>query len=283
MKRRTFLKYTSGMLAAISTPRLWGAEKPLFSYVGPLIETHCHIDFSDDFVFAEEILALQQKENIAYALLLAGRDQQFRTITEQLFPFRERAGLLLFIHPEKHKMADLKPLLTDYPQFIRGFKLHPSGMGFKAGLETLNELFALANEYDLLVATHTDISENSQAGLFRPVMDRYPDTKLILYHAFPFDQALDVASTFENVYIDTSYTAWNAEFQRRALRELGKEKILFGIDSPLGFPKDPAGNWLPHYRDAASEVTEFYRNDPDVVAHVMYKNAARLLHLPNIT
>jgi len=278
MKRRTFMKCSAASLAAVSVPKLWGEGGAPF-YTGPLIETHCHIDGRDGSVFAEEMLALQALENLQYALLLGGRDQNFRAAAEMLLPFQDRAGLMLFIHPDKHAAEELKPLLAEYPQLIRGFKLHPSGMGFRADLETLDWLFALANETDLLVVSHTDKSENSQAGLFRPLMERYPQTKLVLCHAFPFEQALDVASSFKNVYIDTSYTAWNAEFQRRALRELGKEKILFGIDSPWGFPKDEDGRYLPHYRAAATEVAAFFNNDPDVVAHVMYKNAARLLNV----
>ncbi len=255
------------------------SEEVSVPYAGPLIETHCHIDWADGSFFADEVLALQKQEGLRYALLLGGCDQNFRAVAEKLAPHQDRAGLMLYIHPDQHTAEELKPLLEDYPQLIRGFKLHPSGMDFRVGLETLDWLFALANQYDLRVLSHTDSSENSQAGLFRPLMERYPQTQLILAHAFPFEQALDVASSFDRVYIDTSYTAWNADFQKQALRVLGKEKILFGIDSPIGFKKDEGGKYLPHYREAAAEVAAFYDNDPDVVDFVLFKNAARLLKL----
>ncbi len=247
------------------------------TYTGKLIETHCHIDNRSGGFYAQEILNLLELENIDYALLLGGRDQYFQKVIDFLLPYHKKIGLLLFVNPLENKKEELAKLIKEYPQLIKGFKFHPSFHEFKVSLETCEYIFQLANEHNIIINSHTDISENSNSENFRPLLEKYPKTKLILSHAFPFDAALDLASKFENVYIDTSYTAWNKEFQQKALKVLGKEKILYGIDSPIGFEKDEEGEFLPHYRDAAYEVSEFFNFDEDIIPYVMYKNAEKIL------
>ena len=246
-------------------------------YTGKLIETHCHIDNVSGESYAQKILNLLKLENIDYALLLGGRNQDFQKVIDFLSPYHKKVGLLLFIEPDKHNKSDIAKLIENNNRIIKGFKFHPSFHGFKVSVETCEYIFQLANEYNIIINTHTDISENSNSENFRPLLEKYPKTKLILSHAFPFDSALDLASKFENVYIDTSYTAWNKEFQQRALKILGKEKILYGIDSPIGFKKDEKGEFLPHYREAAYEVAEFYNYDENVIPYIMYKNAEKIL------
>ena len=82
------------------------------------------------------------------------------------------------------------------------------------------------------------------------------------------------------MYLDVSFTAWGKDFQQKALKAVGKDKILFGIDSPLGFPTD-TDSLLPHFRQAAKEVAAFYNFDRETVESVFYKNAIRLLNLKN--
>ncbi len=159
---------------------------------------------------------------------------------------------------------------------MKGIKLHPSMDHYEIGVDVLDEVFAIAERRNVLVASHTDAS--CPAGTFGPVMKVHPEATLILYHAHPGPEAFAVVNSHPNVYIDVSYLAWGKAFQQQALAAVGRDRILFGIDPPLGFPQKD-GVYGLHYRDAAREVAEFYDNDPEVVEAVLHRNAERMLGL----
>jgi predicted TIM-barrel fold metal-dependent hydrolase len=233
----------------------------------PIIETHCHVGW------VTNIVELQQTEKLRYALLIDGDwARVIALVREDL----EHRGALLAYNPTKQSTEDLRQAISANKDAVKGIKLNPSADNYKPGLEALDSVFALANETGVIVVTHTDSSTRS--GLFGPVLEKYPRTTLILYHACPMDEAFALVNKYRNAYIDVSFTAFNKELQQAALKQIGRKKIVFGIDSPLGFPEKD-GRCLPHYRDAAREVGAFYGDDKDVVEHVLYKNAMRILKL----
>jgi len=233
----------------------------------PLIETHCHTGWESN------IIELQKTENLRYALLIDDNWPRVIALARKDLAHR---GALLALNPTKQSIDELRKVIMDNRDAVKGIKLNPSADAYTADMTTLDSVFALANEMGVILVTHTDAS--SPAGRFGPVLAKHPRTTLILYHACPMDEAFALVKKYHNVYIDVSFTAFNKDLQQAALKQTGRKKIVFGIDSPLGFPQKD-GRCLPHYRDAAAEVGAFYGHDKDVVEHVLYRNAMHMLKL----
>lgn len=81
---------------------------------------------------------------------------------------------------------------------------------------------------------------------------------------------------YSNVYVDISYTSFNKYWQREILKEVGADKILFGIDTPLGWPKDSKGITQKHYRNVIDTIAPWYYSDKKIMEKILYKNARRL-------
>lgn len=233
----------------------------------PAIDVHSHIETPD-------LVDLLRAERMTYALVMAHDNRKVLKLASQ---HPDLLGVLIWVLPPFRDWYDeAVHLLDEYPTLIKGLKIHPAWDGYSAEPELLEGLFSLANERNLLIETHTEAGSCNSAR-FAPLMAAFPRTKLILIHSFPADEAFELVNAYPNVYIDTSFTAWGRDFQQKALAAIGKEKIMMGLDSPLGFPYTREGKPLPHFRQAVKEIAAFYDNDPDVVEHVMHKNARRLL------
>jgi predicted TIM-barrel fold metal-dependent hydrolase len=255
--RRAFCLGVAAAGAAFQTPA-WSPRTT------PLIEAHSHI-------LTEQGVELAKQERLAYLLVMA-RPKEIAFIQKH----KDLMGACVWLNAgQKGHLQEARDSLREYPEIMKGFKLHPAGDGYTVTCDLLEGLFELANERDLMIQSHTEAGA-CNAAKFAPLLEKFPKTKLVLVHGFPAEEAFKVVNAFENVYIDNSYTAWGQAYQQAALKAVGKKKLLFGIDSPEGFPSQ-GGRLLPHFRDAASEVAAFYGNDRDVVEHVFYKNALRLL------
>jgi len=245
----------------------------------PLIDVHVHVGFSSlNWWAGDELLKIQRDENLDYLLCMAdlGQKDELIKLAEEN---PDKIGILPYFNstdPKELKAAE--DMLVSHPEQVKGLKIHPAGYKYNVSLETVGEVFRLANEHNVMVQTHTG-AENNEAAMFLPVMEKYPDTQLILHHAFPIQDACRVAESFENVFVDTSYTVDNREAQLYLLNRLGKEKILYAIDGIQWFPKDETGEYIPQFRKRAAEMIPWYKNDRDVIEHIYYKNAVKLLSL----
>lgn len=236
----------------------------------PAIEMHSHI-------IDPAGIALMRQERLSYALIMHPDNCAAMEAARQN---RDLLGALAWLNPTKPGWRDeAVRLLAQYPDMFKGFKIHPDMDHFQVSLDLLAPMFELANKHGLMIQSHTnDQSGNCRAGLFAPIMEAFPETMFLAIHGCPGEEAFALVKAYANVYIDTSYTAWGRAYQQRALAAVGKERIVMGLDSPLGFPEREK-RIQPHFRDAIREICAFYDNDPEVAEHVMHRNARRILGL----
>ncbi len=245
----------------------------------PFVETHCHLDweFAEAEVTPASLMDLCDEENATYSLLIgADPDTQIEAIRER----KERFGYLLWPRPKDLRWwAGYEQILLDNRDVIRGIKLHPHYDRYFAGLDLLEDVFASACNHDFVIATHTMDDPTSRAEQFRPMLEKHPRTKLILYHATPFDDALALMKEFPNVYMDISAGAFGEQAMLKALDVVGQKKILFGVDTPLGFPVRD-GKYQHHLRDVIEkEIALWVDYDENILRDILYRNAAKLLNL----
>lgn len=238
-----------------------------------LVEMHSHIENEDG-------VSLMRRERLSYALVMVRRPAKPKTY-ELARQNKDLIGVCPWLDPmQEDFLRPARWAVENYPDVVKGIKIHPAGK-YPVTYDLLAPLFEFANEHDLLVQSHTMApgagDDWCSCRLFRPLMERFPKTRLLLVHGAPPEQAFEMVNSFDNVYIDTSYTAWGADYAQLVRKSCRPDRVVFGIDSPVAFPKDENKRLQPHFRQAASEVAAFYDNDPRWVAGIFWKNAESLL------
>jgi predicted TIM-barrel fold metal-dependent hydrolase len=261
--RRGFIGLSLAGLAGMAYAR---GHKEVDVDAIPLVEMHGHIS-------TDQGMDLVRQERLSYILIMS-YPYQLSWIAKH----KDVAGACVWLNPtESDHLAVAEKALKEYPEIVKGFKLHPPGGRYRVSYDLLAGLFELANTRGLMIQSHTE-KDWCNAALFQPLMARFPQTTLLLIHGYPAEETFALVNAYPNVYVDNSYTAWGENYQQAALKAIGKRKILYGIDSPEGFPTG-GGRLLPHYRQAAREMAAFYRQDLDVISYVFYRNAQRILRM----
>jgi predicted TIM-barrel fold metal-dependent hydrolase len=160
----------------------------------------------------------------------------------------------------------------------RGVKIHPTLQDMAADTPFFHELAEAAGALSLPILAHTGVlcyeghphGEWCRVRAYEPLLRAHRSTRFILAHMnlFEPDEAIEVARAHENAFLDTS---WQPEgVIRRAAREVGDRRILFGSDWPfLGAELATAVDIV---RRALAGRTEALEN-------VFFRNAEELLGL----
>ncbi|MBX9666277.1 MAG: amidohydrolase family protein [Candidatus Obscuribacterales bacterium] len=197
-------------------------------------------------------------------------------IIDQTAEFRERFFVFGSVaHAEPDPVGYLLPFVQS--KAISGIKIHPMVGGYHSDdlYEDTKEFVALASDFGLPVAIHTgdipieritDQEACSELSVIAPLIRDFPKCKFILMHMGweSWRKAIGIAKKYPNVYLETSWQP--ARIIRRAVDNVGSERILFGSDFPL-FQQWQA---LAEVRRALTE-REFEQ--------VAFKNAEQLLGL----
>jgi predicted TIM-barrel fold metal-dependent hydrolase len=234
----------------------------------PAIEMHSHIVDPDG-------IAVLRDERIAYALVMTKNNLLAFDVARKN---SDILGALLWLDPTAPGYClAAEAALGEHADIVKGFKLHPDIDRYDVTFDALEGVFALANERRMMIQAHTG-GGGCNAARFAPLLAAHPETTLVLLHGHPADEAWALARSFPNVYVDLSATAWGKDYQSRAVRAVGKTRIVMGLDSPEGFPTH-RGRVLPHFRDAMRQIASFYDHDADILEHVFYENGRRMLGL----
>lgn len=160
----------------------------------------------------------------------------------------------------------------------RGVKIHPTLQDVAADSAFYHELAAAAGALGLPIVAHTGAlcydghphGEWSTARAYEPLLRAHRETRFVLAHMnlFEPEEALEVARAHENAFLDTS---WQPEgVIRRAAREVGDRRILFGSDWPfLG----------AELTSAVAIVRRALGGREEALENVMFRNAEELLGL----
>ena len=121
---------------------------------------------------------------------------------------------------------------------MRGFKIHPSLHGYPADGENLRPMWEYANEKGLPVLSHTWAGDRTCSPAVLGILaDEYPKVPVLLGHSggtpAGYDEALEVASKQENVFLETCGSGVVYGMIERFVRKVGADRILFGSDMPF--------------------------------------------------
>jgi hypothetical protein len=133
-----------------------------------------------------------------------------------------------------------------------GIKIHPAEGRYFPRDERMWPVYGKIQELGLPVITHggmfmlTPDTHYTQPSNFEPILDSFPDMKLVvahLGHGF-WDESVALAKKYPNVYFDTSAVICGAENLEilsdadaaELIRKIGVERVIFGSDYPWFSP-----------------------------------------------
>ena len=126
----------------------------------------------------------------------------------------------------------------------QGFKIHPNMDGLSASHSAYRALFQVASHHNRFVVLHTGAfsafqyrtQQPADPRAFVPLFADYPQVRVCLAHMNRDEPEVvwQLMRRYEQLYCDTSWQP--ADNIRRAINEVGTDRILLGSDWPLLHP-----------------------------------------------
>lgn len=121
---------------------------------------------------------------------------------------------------------------------LKGLKLMAFRQRFFVGSAVVDPLMREARELGVPVTIHSGLSPCLPSDIGR-VAERFPEVPIIMDHAgYPgyTAEANEVAKGCPNVYLGTTRIAFEPEFVREAVNEVGADRVVFGSNGPSIWP-----------------------------------------------
>ena len=193
------------------------------------------------------------------------------------------------VHPDTENVKAAIKRIKDLG--LKGFKIHPAYQQVKLNDIKYKRIFGFAEEYGLIVVSHGgyDIGVDgnwSSPAMAKEICREIKPSRFVMAHMGGWQMWNDVKKYLcgENLYFDTSFSAYNFSYREdvpqserffvlceKDFLEIvlahGKDKILFGTDSPWGDQK---------------EQTDFIKKLPlteEEKTNILGDNARKLLKL----
>jgi uncharacterized protein len=242
---------------------------------GPIFDAHVHLGHDIDGMRGvyEELERVQARHGIERAFMFCldepDREPAFRAGNDRTLAFAERSAgrLIPFVRLDLTERP-LEEAVRCLDLGARGIKLHPRAQKFLLNDERLDPVFALAAERRVPILIHGGRGLPPIAADLGRLVDRYPESQLIVAHAGIADlEALaSRLSGKPGVFWDTS--VWSSVDLLDFYRKVPPEQIVWASDYPYG---QQPNSLLNSVRTA--RVAGF---DDDALRKMLWGNADRI-------
>lgn len=261
-----------------------------------IIDTHVHIGTGLGFNMTEEdVLYSIDKYGIDYVLVsnaeAASHDHDRKPLpvseqTSQLDCLRrtlrfareheDKIGVLHWIKPSEEITGELRGLIEDNLDIIKGIKFHPFHGGCSFSSPENRKYIDLATEYRLPVVSHTGTEYDDNPMRLFEMAQKYPDTKFVMVHlglGSDNKEAIGLCKKQENLYGDTTWVSTKSALE--FIKKCGDHKLMFGSDSPI----DGKDTYAFNFKGDRSLYQEYFGEFREQVSaetyeKIMWKNAA---------
>lgn len=231
------------------------------------IDAHSHIgNFGGwaDVSFTKEKLVEQMKEyDIEKTFLTAssfkGNDEvvdAFQSYPDKIVPF-------VWVNPA---LDDVEKKLYKYinQEGFAGIKMQPLVDAFVADDEVVYPVMDFAREYDIPVFIHCGHPPFSLPWSIALLAEKYPDVRVTMIHmghghGVYIDASIKMAKRYDNIYLEMSGMPMGSKI-KEAYETVGKDRIMFGIDSPFHHPSVEIQKVLSCGLDEKAQEDIFYNN-----------------------
>jgi predicted TIM-barrel fold metal-dependent hydrolase len=206
-----------------------------------MFDAHIHLGTDIDGMVGvyEDLERIQQRYGVTRCFMFCldepDRHPAFRAANDRTLAYAERADgrLIPFVRLDlAEEPAEEATRCLDLG--ARGIKLHPRAQGFLLDDQRLDPVFAIAAERKVPILIHGGRGLPPIADHLAHLVDRYPDSRLIIAHAGIADMAA-LAGHFggrPGVYFDTA--CWSAVDLLDFFRQVSPEQVLYASDYPYG-------------------------------------------------
>jgi len=193
----------------------------------------------------DSLIAIMDRNGIDHSVICAL--EPFITtqeILDVMRPYRSRLSLFASIAKDELDPAGYFKKYVETGE-ISGLKIHPLVGGFSCGelYDRTKGAVQVAIDHNLPIMIHTGhIPKSTIAGLARgceeleslePLIRAFPKGKFVLAHIGweSWREVIAMAKKYPNISVETSWQP--ARVIRRAVDELGPERVIFGSDFPI--------------------------------------------------
>ncbi len=266
-----------------------------------IIDTHVHIGTGLGFVMTEEdVLYSMDKYGIDHVVVSNaeaashGHDRKLLPQSEQksqieclkkaLAFARENPGRISLQHwvkPMENITNELKTLIENNLDVIKGIKFHPFHAGCAFTSAECRKYIDLAAEYNLPVISHTGTDYDDNPMRLFEMAKLYPETNFVMVHlglGSDNKEAIELCSKLPNLYGDTTWVSTKSALE--FIDKCGSERLLFGSDSPI----DGKDTYLNNGKGDRSLYQEYWNEfkaqvSPTDYENIMWRNAAKLFDI----
>lgn len=238
------------------------------------IDAHSHIgDFGGwgKVCIDTEGLIKQMDEYNIEKTILCGRDTYDNEVVSEAFKkYPEKFIPLVFANPfEENAVKDINHYVKE--KGFLGIKLHPLQHAYVADTDDLDPIMQAAEDCSIPVFIHCGHPPFSLPWSIALLAERFPKVKVVMIHmghghGVYIDASLKMAKRYPNLYLEMSGMPMGSKI-KEAYDEVGKDRIMFGIDSPFHHP--------------TVEIQKVLTSglDDQGLEDVFYNNAAKLMDL----
>ncbi|MGE5690860.1 MAG: amidohydrolase family protein [Pseudomonadota bacterium] len=207
-----------------------------------IFDAHTHLGNDIDGMQGrpEELLELFDRYGVSggfvFCLDEPDREPAFRAANDRTLAFAESAGgrLVPFVRLDLAGPDPLAEAQRCLDRGARGIKLHPRAQKFMLTHELLAPVFALAEARNVPILIHGGRGLPPIADDLARLVERYPETQLIVAHAGIADMAglAGHLGRKAGVFFDTS--VWSALDLLDLHRLVAPEQVMYASDYPYG-------------------------------------------------
>jgi hypothetical protein len=202
-----------------------------------IFDVHNHIGFRrGEYASVEELLRLMDKNHIDKAVVFTQCETpDNKYVARSVEKYRDRLVGFAYLDPWRFDTEEeLSRCITEYG--FMGVKLNPTKQAFALDRHSLvDQIFEICGKKGFPILSHGASDLFSMPSKFGTMARLFPHVNLIMAHmGLPdaFDTALRLVKENKNLYVDIAGVHPRAI--KRAVDEVGAEKILMGTDSPWG-------------------------------------------------
>ena len=247
-----------------------------------LIDTHIHVGQFFDLYFAPSYIhQLMEQLSVSHYAVSSTTicEENYCKVLDELHELidldSERVLPVMWITPHGLEGDIAWFLESDIPW--RMIKIHPflNSEIWQKNPGLLAEVVEIAKELNLPMLIHTGNEECCHAGLFERIIAENPEVYFILAHGRPLDQAVRLARTYNNVFVDSAFMP--VDHMSCFISEGLDRQLLWGTDM-----------CIPHYFYPEENLVQYYINklesfraicSKEQFHNITVENALRLFYL----
>jgi hypothetical protein len=239
------------------------------------IDAHSHIGTFGGwagFSLSKEELISQMKEyEIEKTILCASDSQHNEDVLAAFTAYPDQILPLVYVNPKngEEEIKKIYHYVKDC-EFV-GIKMQPLSDAFVADDICVDPVMDAAQNLNIPVFIHCGHPPYSLPWSIALLAERHPKVKTVMIHmghghGVYIDASLKMAKRYPNLYLEMSGMPMGCKI-KEAYEKVGKDRILFGIDSPFHHPTVEIQKVL------TCGLSE------NALADIFYYNAAKLMGL----